>query len=66
VVNSKEAAPESELDVEMTDAFLLRADRIAGKVESGKSVGVAGVYSSGWDAALSDADGVLDAWISDG
>jgi hypothetical protein len=43
VVNSKEAAPESELDVEMTDAFLLRADRIAGKVESGKSVGVAGV-----------------------
>jgi hypothetical protein len=51
----------------MTEAFLLRADRVAGKVESedrAEIVGVAVVEMPGLDAALSDAEGVLDAGIS--
>jgi len=52
--------------VEMTDAFLLRADRVAGNVKSGDRVvaGVSVVKIPGVDAALSNGDGVLDAGIS--
>jgi hypothetical protein len=51
----------------MTEAFLLRADRVAGMVESGDRVYIRGVIVAeiaGVDAALSDADGVLDTRIS--
>lgn len=67
VVNNKEVGPESELDVDMTEAFLLRADRVAGMVESGDRVEICGVTVAeiaGVDVALSDADGVLDTRIS--
>ena len=59
---------ESELeDEDMTEAFLLRADRVAGMVESGDRVEICGVTVAeiaGVDVALSDADGVLDTRIS--
>jgi len=62
VVNNKEVGPESELDVEITEAFLLRADRVADKVESGDRE-MAAVETTGVNAAPFDVDGVLDAGI---
>ena len=63
VVNNKEVGPESELDVEITEAFLLRADRVAGKVESGDRGDIPGAVA-GVNGAPFNVDGVLDAGMA--